>query len=153
MSYPVAEMLESKHWKDSASFISNAADSELRLSEVVGVHFRFLQDVHVKLKDLFARNVSEAERDFFQIEDSYKRYCRRQWTKVLVNQIGSDKDPYEYLHRFFDPETIREILRLPRHSKEQVDFIIALKATELDCDDELRNMLYRKFGVTTDTPD
>ena len=55
--------------------------------------------------------------------------------------------PYEYLHRFFDPETVREILRRPQHSKEQADFIIAVKAAELDCDDDLRRWLHKIFEV------
>ena len=67
--------------------------------------------------------------------------------KILIRQIGKDKDPYEYLHRFFEPEIVREIFRLPRHSKEQVDFMINLKASEFDCDDELRRLLYDKFEV------
>ena len=59
--------------------------------------------------------------------------------------IGNN--PYEFLHRFFDPETLREILRRPSNSKEQVDFIMALKAAEIDWDDELRDMMCRIFGV------
>ena len=95
--------------------------------------------------------MSEPGWDYRQIEDSHKRVSRRQQAKVLVGQVWDGKDPYGQLHRFFDPEVLREILRYPRHSKEQVDFMIALKSGEIDCDDELRQTLYRVFGVVPDS--
>ena len=66
---------------------------------------------------------------------------------MLVGQAEKGKDPYDYLHRFFEPEAVRVILRHPRHTKEQVDFMIALKSGELDWDNELRQMMYSVFGV------
>ena len=62
--------------------------------------------------------------DYSQIEDSHKRDRRGQWAKVLIGQIWNGKDPYGQLYRFFEPEVLRKMLRYPRNSKEQVDFII-----------------------------
>lgn len=150
MTYAARELSKAGRWKANGSkrYLSNATDGTINLSGVVGEHHKCLEDFDRKIQDLFARNVSAAEKDFFEIEDSHKRIQRRQWAKILISQIGKKKDPYEYLHRYFDPETVREILRLPGHSKEQVDFIIGLKAAELDFDDDLRNLLYKQFGVT-----
>jgi len=152
MTYETRELLSFGEWTcGSKKYVSSGNDRTINLSGVVGAHYKLLEDFDRKIQDLFARNVTDAERDFFEIEDSYKRYTRGQWTKIVIGQTGKDKDPYKYLHQFFDPETVREILRRPRHSKEQVDFIIALKAAELDCDDDLRRALYEKFGVTDDS--
>ena len=152
MTYSEKELLSFGDWnKESKEYIRKANDGKIDISKVVGEHFKLLRDFEREIQDLFARNITDAERDFFEIEDSYKKIQRRQWTKILISQIGKGKDPYEYLHRFFEPETVREILRRPRHSKEQVDFIVALKAAELDCDDDLRCLLYKKFGVVDDS--
>ena len=148
MTYEKQELLGFGDWNaKSKEYVSDVTDGRINLASVVREHFNLLNAFDREQQDLFARNVSAAEKDFFEIEDSHKRIRRRQCATILISQIGKDKDPYEYLHRFFDPETVREILRLPRHSKKQVDFIIALKAAELDVDDDLRCLLYAKFGV------
>ena len=152
MTYSEKELLSFGNWKKgSREYVRKANDGKIDISKVVGEHFKLLRDFEREIQDLFARNVTDAERDFFEIEDSYKKIQRRQWARILISQIGKGKDPYEYLHRFFEPETVREILRRPRHSKEQVDFIVALKSAELDCDDDLRYLLYEKFGVVDDS--
>ena len=94
--------------------------------------------------------MSAAEKDFFEIKDSHKRILRRDLAKLTLSQMVHmvrNKDPYEYLHKFFDPATVREIMRRPWRSKEQVDFMIELKAAELECDDDLRRLFYECFGV------
>ena len=151
MKYTVRELMRFGRWKESREYLSNVINRMISLSEVVGEHFKLIRDLDRKMQDLLDRNVCQAERDYYDIEDSHKRNLRRQWAKILLSQIGKGKDPYEYLHRFFNPDTIREILRYPQRSKEQVDFIVTLKTTELDCDDELRRMLYQKFGVVDDS--
>ena len=148
MNYPKKELLSFGKWANEAKrYVCSVKGDQINLPEAVGEHFELLKDLDRELQNLFAVNVTKAERDFFEIEDSHRRFQRRQWAKIMVTQIGKDKDPYEYLHLYFDTDTIREILCRPRHSKEQVDFIIALKVAEIDCDDELRLALYEKFGV------
>ena len=152
MRYSKEELTGSGDWNaQSLNFIQSSADEHLRLSVVVQEHFALLNGLRSKLEHVFARNTSPAERDYWNIEDSHKRGLRRQWVKILVGQVGKGKDPYDHLHRFFEPEVLREILRHPRNSKEQVDFIIALKSGEFDWDDGLREMIYRAFRVVHDS--
>lgn len=148
MMYSKKKLTESGVWNaQSLNYIQSSNGEHLRLSVVVREHYSLLNSLKGKLQDLFAGNISLAEKDFWEIEDSHKRILRRQWAKILIGQIQNGKDPYDYLHRFFDPETVRKILCRPRHSKEQVDFMIMLKSTEIDFDDELRKMMYQVFGV------
>ena len=152
MMYHVGDLIQSGKWNDrSRNFISTLHGEKVQLSTIVRKHFKLLNDLIREVNNVFAKNVILSEKDFFDIEDSHKRQGRRQWAKIIVRQMASGKNPYDYLHRFFDPETLREILRRPPHSKEQVDFIMALKAAEVDWDDELRCMMCRMFGVTRDS--
>lgn len=124
------------------------SESNLHLGKIVREHFKCVNLFSLALTDLFAKNISPAEEDYYEIEDEHRRGSQRQWFKILVSQMGKTKDPYAYLHRFFTSSELRLILRHPKHSKEQVDLIISLKNSEIDCDDELRVMLYKMFGVT-----
>ncbi len=149
MMYYIDNLIQSGKWNDrSRNFVLTLHGEKVQLSGIIRMHFRLLNDLIREINNVFARNVTPSEKDFFDIEDSHKRQGRRQWAKIRVGQIASGKNPYDYLHRFFDPETLREILRRPPHSKEQVDFIVALKAAEIDWDDDLRSMMYRMFRVT-----
>ena len=152
MGYCIEDLMQSGRWNDrSRNFVSSLRGENMRLSAIVRKHFRLLNDLFREVNHVFAKNISPSERDFYDIEDGYKREGRRQWAKVMVGQMASGKDPYDYLHRFFDSETVREILRRPPHSKEQVDFIMALKAAEIDWDDDLRAMMYDIFEVTCES--
>ena len=152
MRYSIEELTASGRWNaQSHSYMQSSSEEHVRLSVVVREHFALLNDLKSRLDDVFARNRSQSEMDYWHIEDSHKRFLRRQWAKVLVGQVWKGKDPYDQLHRYFEPKTLREVLRYPRHSKEQVDFMIALPSGELDWDDELRQMMYRVFGVARDS--
>ena len=139
MIYKVKELIESGKWNDrSRDYVLALPDENVQLSAIVREHFRLLDGLGRQVDDMFARNVTPSEKDFVDVEDRHKRQRRRQWAKIIVGQMAERESPYEFLHKFFDPETLREILRRPSHSDEQVDFIMALKAAEIDWDDELR---------------
>ncbi len=152
MRYSVEELLAPDHWNAQARrYMQSSTGGHLRLSVVVRDHFTLLNDLKSSLDALFARNMSQSEQDYWSIEDSHKRVLRRQWTKIRLGQVGKRQDPYDQLYKFFEPEALREILRYPRHSKEQVDFMIALKSAEIDWNEELRQQLYQVFGVASDS--
>ena len=148
MVYPKQEFIDLGEWNTrSKRYLENIEGGWVSVSKIIGEHFVLLQKFDQDMRDLFARNRSRGEVDYFDIEDSYKRIAKQQWIKILISQIGKGKDPYEYIHRHFDPKEHREILRRPKHSKEQVDFMIGLKGAEIDCDKDLRKMLYQMFEV------
>ena len=149
MMYLKTKLLESGDWNEqSRNYIRSSRGKKMQLSAAVREHFGLLNRLGTEMEDLFARNISEAEKDYWDIEDSHKRCLRRQWTKILVEQLPEGRSPYEYLHRFFDPETLREIMRRPCNSKDQVDFMMELKSAEIDWDGDLRETMYRIFSVS-----
>ena len=148
MMYPKNTLLEFGDWsRDSRKYVSDIQSDHLNLANAIGEHFRTLSKFDQSVQDIFFRNVTAAEHDFFNIEDSHRKFLKKQWITILVDQIGKEEDPYNYLHRYFSPKEVREILRRPSHTKQQVDFMISLKGSEIECDEELRNKLYQKFEV------
>ena len=148
MMYYVEDLIQSGEWNDSSrKFILAHHGKKVQLSTIVREHFRLLLKSIQEYKGLLSRNVTPSEKDYFDIEDGHKRQVSKQWIRIMIGQMAEGKNPYDYLHRFFAPEALREILRYPSHSREQVDFMMALKADEMDWDNDLRNMMYRLFEV------
>jgi len=148
MTFATDELLMFGDWSvGSKRYIKSAPDKRISVRHVVAEYHGKIQNFAKQMSNLFARNVSSAESDYYDIEDEHKRIGKRQFAKILVSQVGKGRNPYEYLHLFFTPEEVREILRRPNNSKEQVNFIISIKVIDTDCDDQLRNELYDLFGV------
>ncbi|MGQ4806878.1 hypothetical protein NKDENANG_00215 [Candidatus Entotheonellaceae bacterium PAL068K] len=100
MVYSKEALLGFGEWnKRAKKYVLNNEGHNINLSKIIGDHFKLLDDFYRKMEDLFARNVTHAEEDFYEIEDSHKRIAKRQWAKILISQIGKTKDPYDYLHR------------------------------------------------------
>ncbi len=57
-----------------------------------------------------------------------------------------ETDPYAHLAKHFTKEELERIQCFPSRSREQVDFMIALRDPLGFCDDNLREKLYEIFG-------
>jgi hypothetical protein len=88
--------------------------------------------------------------DYRRVVKACKANDSRTMHRLLLTQfLARNVDPYQHLHKFLSPDQVEEAMRLPLRSTIQVDFIIQA-ADEFDaCDDELRSMVYRLFGVPT----
>lgn len=142
------ELLALGDWSSKGrSYIESFEDNKVSIKKAVEDYHCKIQHYHSSLSDLFARNITPEEKDYYDIEDELKRWSYKQQYKILATQIGKGKNPYLYLHKFFSKNEVRQILRFPNHSKEQVDYIISLKSVDIECDDYLRFSLYDIFGV------
>lgn len=110
-------------------------------ASVVGFHAWF----HDAFRVANEPNISEYRR----YEDFLNAVQFRSGLRLLLMQILRDRDPYQYLNRYLTPEEMAEIERLPHGSREQVDRIIELADHFDACDEELRAIVYEKFGVTS----
>ena len=73
----------------------------------------------------------------------------RCWWRFLLSQIviQAGRDPYQYLDRYLTKTEVEEIQSLSHKTKEQVDRIVDLVDDYGACDDELRSLVYKAFGV------
>lgn len=151
MLFDANELLRFGKWNAiAAAYITAQEGGKVDVAAAITEHFKLLTAFYQEIKDFFARNRHADEIDYHDIEDSQKETGFLQWMNVLITQISVGRDPYDYLHRFVTDQQWRKIMRFPKHSKEQVDFIISLKSTEATCTDELRAKVYKLFGVKTD---
>lgn len=73
---------------------------------------------------------------------------RSMWNLVLQQiVIGGKRDPYAYLDQYLTAVEHQQVLSLPHRSREQVDRIIQIIDEYGACDDALRTVAYKAFGV------
>jgi hypothetical protein len=70
--------------------------------------------------------------------------ARTMWRIVLTQ---TKADPYQHLDSYLLPEQINAAMELPMRSKQQVDYIIAAADRHGACNDEIRALVYKYFGV------
>ncbi len=152
MRFAAAELLAFGDWSsESKQYLRDAPDGHIAISAITAKCSSGLARLRRALHMLFARNRTAAEIDYYELDDLGRRLLSGQSLKIFLNgHAAKGTDPYPHLHRIFEPEVAREILRRPRHSQEQVEFIISLRAAQTHCDDDLREMLYKLFRVESD---
>jgi ribosomal protein S17 len=144
----VWELLEIGKWtKESVNFLNKSPDKTIDLRKTIDAYNQKLNKYSRFISNVLAVNVTTAERDYFDIVDECSRLAKRQWFKIVA-QILKGKNPYDYLHYTFQDYEVRQIMRLPRNSRQQIDLIISLKSAEVECDEELRRSLYHLFQVS-----
>ncbi len=98
MIYNVKELIDSGKWSsESRRYVLTLHDEKVPLSSIVREHFRLLDGLGQQVDDMFARNVTPSEKDFFDIEDGHKRQGRKQWTKIDEDNGWADGNRKESL--------------------------------------------------------
>lgn len=78
-----------------------------------------------------------------------RRSARLNWRLLLITLINNKFDPYASMERYLTPEDIRVVKIHPDGSRAQVDAIIEIIDEYGACDDEVRSLAYRLFGIHT----
>jgi hypothetical protein len=103
------------------------------------------------LRNAVSAVAGEAIDDYLRCYRFLKAVGSRFWWRLLLSQIviEAGRDPYRYLDRYLTQAEIDEIRDLPHKSKEQVDRIVEFVDEYGACDEELRCLVYKAFGVDT----
>jgi hypothetical protein len=105
-------------------------------------------------KTALETNAPDELGDYRQILRACMANASRATYRVIFQQLlTKNVDPYDHLHKYLSPHQLEAALKLPTHSREQVEFIIAIVDDHGACDDELRSQVYQLFQVPTTRPD
>jgi len=71
----------------------------------------------------------------------------QEWGLVLRIYLNTKKpiNPYKYLDRYLTPAQLATAQSYPKHSREQVDYIISIVDERGACTDEIRELAYKLF--------
>jgi hypothetical protein len=149
IQFDTEELLAFGTWTPVAKQFMAAFPERMPIASVMAECTRALASCSEQVKSILRQNPTDAEIDYHAIEDDGRRWAGGQWMKVVLHpHAKKGTDPYPHLHRWFDADELREIMRRPRHSAEQVELMIALKSPDVACGGELRALLYKLFNVT-----
>jgi len=147
--FSASELLAFGSWgAEVKGYLSTLPDDSFSIAQITARCAQGLAKFRRELNILFARNRTDAERDYHAINDLSRRLVGAQFNKLVLKQIAAQGvDPFAHLHRFFSPQETRRILEYPAHSVEQVEYVIRLREAQTAVDPELRSLLYELFKV------
>ncbi len=154
--FSASELLTFGNWgADVKAYLGAMPDDSFSISAITAKCAEGLARFRRELNILFARHRTDAERDFYGVNDLSRRLTSGNLNKLILRQIiAKDVDPFAHLHRYFSPEESRRILEYPPRSVEQVEYVIRLREAQSTIDPETRSLLYQLFKVpvTVDVP-
>ena len=132
-------LLKTGDWSENTkSYFSLQKSGQINLKAEMEQYLSAINRYSADAELLFASSATAEEQDYYDIEDEYQRRIRTQHLRIIIGQGRQFSDPLKYLGRFFTEEQARAIRKLPTGSNAQLDLIAALKSTEYDIDDKLR---------------
>lgn len=134
---------------DSAARLALAAHGEiLDISDLLSSYAKRVDSFYGWLLPELEHHVPKAVVEFRRCEEAVKLHHARQSYRLLVGLWRQAKaDPYDHLPKHLTSEQLAEALKLPHRSKVQVDHVISCIDRNGICDEELRGLVYRFFGV------
>ena len=120
------------------------------LGGLIADYTRQVQDFHVWLSSAVDVAIGPTIADYRRCASRIKAVsARSQWNLVLTQVlIAGKRDPYPYLDEYLTQCEYAEVMSMPLRSRQQVDRIIELVDEFGACDEELRNTVYKAFGVS-----
>ncbi|MDA8338825.1 MAG: hypothetical protein M0Z70_05945, partial [Nitrospiraceae bacterium] len=89
--------------------------------------------------------------DYRKYEKWLKQFSlRADWNLLLSEAIKRNINPYDYLNRYFTKDELSEINSLPHRSQAQVDRMIETLDDANACNDKIRRLAYKLFGLISD---
>lgn len=104
---------------------------------------------HDWLRSQVWQNHSDKLKEFYDCKKAYNAINAQCSWNMLIKQAFLPKniDPYMYLDKYLTSSEIEEILSYPFKSKRQVDRIIEMVDEYDACNEEIRQSVYKLFGV------
>jgi hypothetical protein len=141
------KIMNGAHWsEDSKRYLSEIGTKHADAVHLVDEHFAIVSEFK---RVVFTRTGIQddiAFRDLRRIITA-RATISYQNTLAIILQIAIPKhlNPYEYLEKWFTVSELQRAYALPDHSKDQVDYLIALRDPLGLCPDDIRNRLYDLF--------
>lgn len=119
------------------------------VASLVLVYSEEVNALHTWLRGAVEAAASEILADLRRCRRIVAAVGSRTWWRLILSQvvIQGGRDPYAYLDQYLSPEEMWQVQSLPHRSKLQVDRIVELVDDESACNAELRELVYKAFGV------
>jgi hypothetical protein len=144
-------LLTWKDWSEPArSYIESSADG-INIEELFESYVEKISKFHRWLRSQVRTGYNDELGGFYSAKRAYSRTHTQSSWNIWISQVAipGGHDPYEYIEALLTQNQLEEVLSLPFRSKVQVDRIIALADEYTACNTDLRENIYKLFGVAT----
>ena len=135
--------------KESKEFVTER--DSLEVVELLDEHYKLASQF--KSIVLFRTGIQFdiGYRDLARILHARKTVAARAWLGVVLQSAVPKKlNPYEYLSHWFTESELKNIYSFNDHTREQLEYMIALRDPFGFCDHHTRKELYKLFSVPLD---
>jgi hypothetical protein len=140
-------ILTADDWSSESKALASEKN-DLQVLELVIQHFNLASEFYNKVIVRTGIHSDLLYRDYQRIQIARKAISHRITLGIILQAAVSKKlNPYEYLHVWFTEQELKQIYSLPDNSKEQLEYMIALKDPLDLCDEHTRQQLYALFSV------
>lgn len=154
--FNIKALIDHGDWtQESIEFIRQREEKgSLLLAPILEEVTKALERFRTELKKELSVAVTPKEQDYYDIKDAATRRNSVQFLKIITQKFkANNRDPYRFLSMFFDDSQVRHIMRLPRNSREQVDYMLTLASHKFEIDEEARAKAYDLFDVPDPSDD
>jgi len=143
------DQLNTNNLKKFRSYVSKHTKG-IDLGELIKSYTEDVNAFHCWLQESLNLVVGKQIEDYRRCVKCIKAIdAREEWNLLFIQVIPHLKlGPYQYLDRFLTVNELNEVKQLPFQSKIQIDRIISFLDEYDACDDDLRLIVYKAFGVT-----
>jgi hypothetical protein len=131
---------------DGIAFV-RASGKDVHLRQVVASYSKRVNDFYAWHSRAIEANVPLSLADYRRCDAHCNAEVARTWWRIILSQTKAD--PYNHLETYLLPGEIEEAMTLPMRSKEQIDYIISKADKHNACDDEIRGLVYKYFGLNS----
>ncbi|MBU1426287.1 MAG: hypothetical protein KKH12_13990 [Gammaproteobacteria bacterium] len=138
-----------KYNAHARQFVNEHPDG-IDIGRLIAVYTSEVREFHEWLLQSIDTEVGPLITDYQRCTRQIKAVNSRSMWNLILQQvvIARKRDPYTYLDQQLTKEELDEVNALPNRSRKQVDRIIELIDEYGACDDELRQIIYKAFGVS-----
>jgi hypothetical protein len=143
-------IMSNAEWNSSVkSFV--ASRKSLDVISLMDEHFKLVSRFN---EVIFVRTGVYSDKGYRDIERilSARKTMSYRTSLAIILQVAVPKklNPYEYLHKWFSESELKRIYSFPDHTKEQLEYMIALRDQFGFCDRHTRQELYKLFSISLD---
>jgi len=145
--FKAAKLLRDGDFKEAKTYLQGQqAPIDVRnLFETYGTS---VQNFYAWLMPKLEVQLPAEVKDYRRCVRARRALLARSWYRLLFTQVvKSETDLYSHLQTYLTPEELEEINTLPHRSKQQMDRIIEMVDEYGACDDKLRGLVYKAFGL------
>jgi hypothetical protein len=145
--FKTAELLRDGDFNDEAQAYIQGQKGRIDVRNLFETYSNSVRSFYAWLMPEIEARLSAEVQDYRRCVRARRANSARSGYRILLGHVTPETDLYGHLHKYLTKEELGEIDALPHRSKLQIDRVIQMVDEYGACDDEMRGLVYKTFGV------